>query len=101
MTNLTEDQTAGLALRQIGHNVTILETSKFSNETGAAIHIAPNCSGLLQRMGLYIEKVGGNAMNGVAMFLPSGKKIMHVDMRESNKQWQHVSRKLVTGKVQD
>ncbi|PSK48602.1 Ubiquinone biosynthesis monooxygenase COQ6, mitochondrial [Elsinoe australis] len=81
--------TAGLALRQIGHNVTILETSKFSNETGAAIHIAPNCSGLLQRMGLYIEKVGGNAMNGVAMFLPNGKKIMHADMRESNKQWQH------------
>ncbi|PNS17299.1 Zinc finger protein rsv2 [Sphaceloma murrayae] len=81
--------TAGLGLRQAGHNVTILETSKFSNETGAAIHIAPNCSGLLERMGLFIEKVGANPMTGMCMYLPFGKKIMHVDMSEGNKQWHH------------
>ncbi|KAH0268542.1 hypothetical protein KCU71_g19355, partial [Aureobasidium melanogenum] len=36
---------AAIALREQGHDVTLLESSRFSNETGAAIHMAPNANG--------------------------------------------------------
>jgi len=75
--------TAALALRQQGHEVTVrgaqasracqyteghyqlFEQSRFANETGAAIHLAPNCNGILRRLGLYAENIGGNVMLGV------------------------------------
>lgn len=85
--------TAALALRQQGHDVTLLESSKFSNETGAAIHMAPNANGLLRRMGLHLEDVGGNEMCRLAQYEGrSGKKLFGMDLREANKQWQHVWR---------
>jgi len=82
---------AGIALRQQGHNVTLLETSRFSNEVGAAIHIAPNCNGLLKRMGLDIRDVGANKLNYLTIWNPDGKEMMSADLREPNKLWQHVS----------
>ncbi|KAL9622639.1 MAG: hypothetical protein Q9160_002949 [Pyrenula sp. 1 TL-2023] len=60
--------TAALALRQQGHKVTLLEASTFSNETGAAIHMAPNANGLLRRMGLNLEDVGGNTLDSLAQY---------------------------------
>lgn len=84
--------TAALALRQQGHDVTILETSKFSNETGAAIHMAPNANGLLRRMGLYLEDVGGNEMCALAQYeARSGKKLFGMPLKAANSIWQHVS----------
>ncbi|GAB7344283.1 hypothetical protein MBLNU457_2156t2 [Dothideomycetes sp. NU457] len=80
---------AGLALRQQGHNVTILESSSFSNEVGAAIHIAPNCNGLLLRMGLDIEDVGANELTGLKIFAPHGAVVQEADLRMANKIWQH------------
>lgn len=83
--------TAALSLRQQGHDVTLLESSRFSNETGAAIHMAPNANGLLRRMGLYIEDIGANEMARVAQYDgPSGKKLMGTDLAEANSIWQHV-----------
>ena len=84
--------TAAVALRQQGHNVTLLETSKFSNETGAAIHIAPNANGLLRRMGMYLEDIGGNEMESLAQYEGnSGKKLFGMDLKKANAIWQHVS----------
>lgn len=83
--------TAALALRQQGHDVTLLETSKFSNETGAAIHVAPNANGLLRRMGLNLEDVGGNEMLVLTQFDgPSGTKVFEKDLKKANVIWQHV-----------
>lgn len=87
--------TAALSLRQQGHDVTILESSKFSNETGAAIHMAPNANGLLRRMGLYIEDIGANEMARIAQYDGvSGKKLMGADLAEANSIWQHVRNRL-------
>ncbi|KAL1305028.1 hypothetical protein AAFC00_003927 [Neodothiora populina] len=82
--------TAALALRQQGHDVTLLETSRFSNETGAAIHMAPNANGLLRRMGLYLETIGGNEMCGLAQYDGrSGKKAFQLPLKAMNTIWQH------------
>lgn len=57
--------TTALFLRQQGHRVTVLEQSRFANETGAAIHLAPNSNGLLRRLGIYAEELGANLMESV------------------------------------
>lgn len=88
--------TAAITLRQQGHDVTLLESSKFSNETGAAIHMAPNANGLLRRMGLYLEDVGGNEMSVLAQYEGrSGKKLFGTDLKKANAIWQHVRLVLV------
>ena len=83
--------TAAIALREQGHNVTVLESSKFSNETGAAIHMTPNSNGVLRRLGIMIENVGANEMVEVGQYEGhSGKKLLGMDLKPSNKMWQHV-----------
>ncbi|CAO2653585.1 Nn.00g029960.m01.CDS01 [Neocucurbitaria sp. VM-36] len=81
--------TAGLALRQVGHEVIILEQWDGANETGAAIHLAPNSNGILRRLGLYAEKIGANTMNRLTEYATDGSLIRTLDLVESNKQWQH------------
>jgi 2-polyprenyl-6-methoxyphenol hydroxylase-like FAD-dependent oxidoreductase len=81
---------AAIALREQGHDVTLLESSRFSNETGAAIHMAPNANGLLKRYGVDIEKVGANECSRIAQYhAESGKALFQVDLTMPNKQWQH------------
>lgn len=81
---------AAIALREQGHDVTLLESSRFSNETGAAIHMAPNANGLLKRFGVDIEKVGANECNRISQYhAESGKALFQVDLTMPNKQWQH------------
>lgn len=83
-------QMAAIALREQGHDVTLLESSRFSNETGAAIHMAPNANGLLKRYGVDIEKVGANECSRIAQYhAESGKALFQVDLTMPNKQWQH------------
>jgi 2-polyprenyl-6-methoxyphenol hydroxylase-like FAD-dependent oxidoreductase len=50
--------TAAIALREQGHEVTLLERSRFSQELGAAVHLAPNANGLLKRYGIFAEEFG-------------------------------------------
>lgn len=57
--------TAAIYLRQQGHVVTLFEQSRFANELGAAVHLAPNANGLLRRIGLYAENIGANLMERV------------------------------------
>jgi len=51
---------AALGLRRQGHNVRILEKSKFGNEVGAAIVLPANIYGLLKRLGIDPEEHGSN-----------------------------------------
>ena len=81
--------TAAVSLRQQGHNVEILEQSKLAQETGAAIHLAPNANGLLRRFGLYAEKIGGVECNGIVEFTPDGSLKYAIDLTQANKNWQH------------
>ena len=42
-------------------------------------------------MGLNIEDVGANEMNGLKIFAPHGAVVQEADLRMANKIWQHVS----------
>ncbi|PQE21532.1 FAD binding domain-containing protein [Rutstroemia sp. NJR-2017a BVV2] len=56
---------AALALRREGHRVSVLEKSRFAAEIGAAVHIAPNCTRLLRRLGINPERYRANRLTGV------------------------------------
>lgn len=57
--------TAAIFLRRQGHRVTLLEQSRFANEVGAAMHLAPNANGLLRRLGIFAETIGANVFERV------------------------------------
>ncbi|KAH7191521.1 hypothetical protein BKA60DRAFT_418614, partial [Fusarium oxysporum] len=57
--------TAAIGLREEGHKVTVFERSALAQETGAAMHLAPNCHGLLQKYDIFPETFGANKNNGV------------------------------------
>ena len=82
--------TCALALRQRGHHVTLLEKSTFHQEAGAAIHLGPNCSGILHRLGMRPEILGANLFNGMAQYSGSGEVKMKMDLRYINKQWENL-----------
>ncbi|KAI9835605.1 MAG: hypothetical protein M1819_002056 [Sarea resinae] len=81
--------TAAIALRQQGHKVTLLEQSRFANEVGAAIHLAPNCNGILRRLGIFPEDFGSNDIERITVFAPTGTIIKSMPLTEANKMWQH------------
>jgi 2-polyprenyl-6-methoxyphenol hydroxylase-like FAD-dependent oxidoreductase len=80
---------AAIFLRQQGHNVTLLEQSRFANELGAAVHLAPNANGLLRRMGLLPEKDGAVTCRMITNFLSNGKKISTVPFEKEAWRWHH------------
>lgn len=82
--------TAAIALRQQGHDVEVFEQSRLAQETGAAIHLAPNANGLLRRLGLMAEGFGAVECMGVQEFLPhDGNLKYHVDTTKTSRMWQH------------
>ena len=60
--------TAALALRQKGHRVTLVEKAAVLQEAGAAIHLGPNCTGILGRLGMRPCDVGANLLMGIAQW---------------------------------
>ncbi|KAL4878936.1 FAD/NAD(P)-binding domain-containing protein [Aspergillus karnatakaensis] len=50
---------AAIALNRAGHEVVVLEQSGFSNEVGAAIHVAPNASRILKDWGCNFDTLHG------------------------------------------
>ncbi|USP82364.1 salicylate hydroxylase [Curvularia clavata] len=80
---------AAIFLRQRGHKVTLLEASRFANELGAAVHLAPNANGLLRRMGLIPEAKGAVECERLTQLLPNGKQLFSVDLKREAGRWQH------------
>ncbi|KAJ5496168.1 Monooxygenase FAD-binding [Penicillium fimorum] len=54
---------AAIALGKQGHHVVILEKSDFLKETGAAVHLPPNCTALLRWMGIDPVDFGGTLLH--------------------------------------
>ncbi|KAH7078764.1 hypothetical protein BKA63DRAFT_465371 [Paraphoma chrysanthemicola] len=81
--------TAAIFLRQQGHSVTLLEQSRFANELGAAVHLAPNANGLLRRIGLIPENLGAITCRRFSQWLPNGKELFSVPLDPDAKRWQH------------
>jgi len=80
---------AAIFLRQQGHTVTLLEQSRFTNELGAAVHLAPNANGLLRRMGFIPEDHGAVICKRLSQWLPNGKELFSVDLERDAGRWQH------------
>ncbi|KAL5603719.1 hypothetical protein FOVSG1_006469 [Fusarium oxysporum f. sp. vasinfectum] len=78
---------AAIGLRDEGHKVTVFERSALAQETAAAMHIAPNCHGLLQRFNIFPEKLGANKTNGIVEFDHNGNVRMSKDLRQDNSKW--------------
>ncbi|KAH8726889.1 hypothetical protein GQ44DRAFT_825459 [Phaeosphaeriaceae sp. PMI808] len=81
--------TAAIFLRQQGHSITLLEQSRFANELGAAVHLAPNANGLLRRIGLIPEAGGANKCLRLSQWLPNGRELFSVDLDAQAGRWQH------------
>ena len=81
--------TAALALRQVGHSVVILEQWNGANETGAAIHLAPNANGILRRLGIYAETFGANLMRRLTEYNHEGIEMFSMDTEEMSGIWQY------------
>lgn len=79
---------AAILLRQQGHAVTLLEQSRFANELGAAVHLAPNANGLLRRMGLIAENHGAVKCKRLSQWFPDGKEMFSVDLEKDAERWQ-------------
>ncbi|KAJ4120091.1 hypothetical protein NW768_010374 [Fusarium equiseti] len=65
--------TAALGLRKQGHHVTLFERSQLAREVGAAIHLAPNCHGILRKLGVYPETFGANPVEGICEHTATGE----------------------------
>ncbi|KAF3004383.1 hypothetical protein E8E13_010013 [Curvularia kusanoi] len=80
---------AAIFLRQQGHIVTLLEQSRFANELGAAVHLAPNANGLLRRMGLFPEKLGAVECRKLSQLTPAGKELFSIPLEREAHRWQY------------
>ncbi|ROV97543.1 hypothetical protein VSDG_04639 [Cytospora chrysosperma] len=80
---------AALSLRRNGHQVDIYEQSRFANETGAAVHLAPNSNGVLRRWGIHAEEFGATRMDHLQERNEKGALVKDLDLRAENSQWQH------------
>ena len=81
--------TAAIVLRQQGHEVVILEQSRFVSETGAAIHLAPNSNGILRRLGIFAEDAGANPMQQLTEYTAAGEQTRSFNVDSTNGMWQH------------
>ncbi|KAG5794257.1 hypothetical protein H9Q69_006718 [Fusarium xylarioides] len=81
--------TAAILLRRQGHRVTLLEQSRFANEVGAAMHLAPNANGILRRLGIFAETIGANVFERITEFNAANEVVRDADITEAHKIWQH------------
>ncbi|OQE29848.1 hypothetical protein PENSTE_c002G06657 [Penicillium steckii] len=79
---------AAIALGKQGHRVVILERSRFLRETGAAIHLPPNCTALLQWMGIDPEPFGGTRLEEIHRYDVGGNLKFKQDYAGIRQHWQ-------------
>lgn len=66
---------AAISLRNAGHHVEVFEKAQYSAEIGAAIHLPPNCTCLLERMGIDpVKDVRGTPCEYVGEYDQYGKQ---------------------------
>ncbi|KAH7121394.1 hypothetical protein EDB81DRAFT_732082, partial [Dactylonectria macrodidyma] len=75
--------TAAIALRRQGHHVEVFEQSELLQETGAAIHVAPNANGVLRRLGLDVSEIGATECASSTFFAPNGKELFSLAIKGS------------------
>ncbi|KKY15342.1 putative monooxygenase fad-binding protein [Diplodia seriata] len=79
---------AAIALRQQGHHVEIFEKSRLASEVGAAVHCAPNCTALLNRMGIYPETFGATVNESITFRDKNAVPLFSKHYAEERKHWQ-------------
>ncbi|CAJ0547396.1 Ff.00g041500.m01.CDS01 [Fusarium sp. VM40] len=71
---------AAIALARAGHNVEVFEQSRFMNEVGAAIHIAPNASRILKSWGIDFEDLQAVFCNAIKVY-DNNRKLIFVPVK--------------------
>ncbi|KAJ5730835.1 uncharacterized protein N7483_005343, partial [Penicillium malachiteum] len=79
---------AAIAFGKQGHNVVILEKSGFLKETGAAIHLPPNCTAMLNWMGVDPTKFGGTLLHELRRYGFEGDLHYTKDFDKVRHMWQ-------------
>ncbi|GME65919.1 Monooxygenase FAD-binding protein [Neofusicoccum parvum] len=79
--------TAAIGLRQQGHEVEVFERSRLASEVGAAVHSAPNCTVLLNRLGLFPEEFGGTVYQGIAARDPEAELKLKISVEDEREHW--------------
>lgn len=80
---------AAIALRRAGHDVEVFEQSSLSHETGAAVHLGPNCNGLLRRLGLRAETIGAVECLGNDNYSADGELEEKIVYPHAGSTWGH------------
>ncbi|KAJ6185249.1 hypothetical protein N7519_006550 [Penicillium mononematosum] len=79
---------AAIALGKQGHRVVILEKSAFLRETGAAIHLPPNCTALLRWMGINPVDFGGTLLHEMHRYGFDGELTYKREFADTRHHWQ-------------
>ncbi|KAI1046444.1 hypothetical protein LB505_013142 [Fusarium chuoi] len=66
---------AAIAMARAGHNVEVFEQSRFLNEIGAAIHIAPNATRVLKSWDIDFAELQAVQCNAIKVYDHTGKLI--------------------------
>ncbi|KAI2699480.1 hypothetical protein CBS147332_8366 [Penicillium roqueforti] len=77
-----------IALGKQGHRVVILEKSAFLKETGAAIHLPPNCTALLRWMGIDPADFGGTLLHQIHRYRFDGELTYKREFADTRHHWQ-------------
>ncbi|KAJ4246085.1 hypothetical protein NW762_013830 [Fusarium torreyae] len=64
---------AAIALARAGHNIEVFEQSRFLNEIGAAIHIAPNATRILKSWDIDFEELQAVLCNAIKLYDNTGR----------------------------
>ncbi|GCB27430.1 3-hydroxybenzoate 6-hydroxylase 1 [Aspergillus awamori] len=80
---------AAIALRQQGHDVEMFERSRFANEIGAAIHLTPNATGLLRKIGVNPRDYGAVLTEQIRDYTSDGELKFTGNITQFADTWQH------------
>ncbi|KAJ5707822.1 hypothetical protein N7488_007623 [Penicillium malachiteum] len=78
---------AAIALGKQGHNVVILEKSAFLKETGAAIHLPPNCTAMMNWMDVDPANFGGTLLHEIRRYGFAGDLHFQKDFDKVRHMW--------------
>ncbi|OJJ57935.1 hypothetical protein ASPSYDRAFT_152819 [Aspergillus sydowii CBS 593.65] len=80
--------TAAIGLGREGHRVVVLEKSRFNKETGAAINSAPNCTKMLEWLGVDVKEYGGTLLEEMCRYDHEGALKYSQEFGPVRQSWQ-------------